>query len=348
MKPIGVGVLGATGLVGQRYVELLASHPWFSIKFLAASQKSSGDSYAQATKGRYSGKIFANQQVHSLEEIELAGSLCQLVFSALPSSVAAEYEPRYAKAGLTVLSSASYHRMHSDIPVIIPEINSDHLHILSAQRQKRKWRGAIVTKPNCSLQSYLLPLWPLHQAFEVTDLIVTTLQAVSGAGYRGVSAYEIGDNVIPYIEEEERKSELEPCKIFGRVERGEITPYPLKISAHCNRVAVLDGHLACVSVQFKRKACREEILEAWRDFHPLLSHALPSAPLTPIIYREEPNRPQPRLDRMAGEGMAVTVGRLRSCPVLDYRFVGLSHNCIRGAAGGGILTAELIVKETIW
>lgn len=304
MRRIGVGILGATGHVGQQYLRLLQNHPWFEVRFLASSKNA--------------------------DDIESAKKSCSFVFSAMSNEGAKLYEERYAAAGLPVVSNASYHRMSPDVPIIIPEVNASHLSMIPLQRS----RGFIVTKPNCSLQSYMIPLAPLHERFEVEKIIVTTLQAISGAGYPGVASLDIVDNVIPYISGEEEKCEREPLKIWGNA--------GIEISAHCNRVPVLDGHLACVSVKFRKKPSEQEILALWQNFPGL---DLPSAPKRPIIYREECDRPQTRLDRDAENGMAVTVGRLRRCPILDYRFVGLSHNTIRGAAGGGILIAELLHKE---
>ncbi len=318
VEKIPVGILGGRGVLGEHYRMLLEEHPWFELIYCPTSD--------------------------NLDKIEEASSTCQLIFSALPNEQAKLYEERYAAAGLGVISSSSYHRKNPDVPVIIPEINQDHLQILEEQQKKRGWTdGFIVCKPNCSIQSYLLPLTPLHKRFQVKKIMVTMMQAISGAGYSTLPSYTIQDNIIPYIADEEEKSEEEPLKIWGKIENEQIQPLSnLPISAHCNRVPVLNGHTACVSVEFARKPTEEEILEAWSSFEPL---SLPSAPRRPIIYRKEIDRPQSRLDREAEKGMAVTVGRVRPCPVLDYRFVGLSHNAIRGGAGGGILIAEMIYAK---
>jgi aspartate-semialdehyde dehydrogenase len=347
---IPVGVLGATGIVGQQYVQRLINHPFFELSFLAASPESVGKTYAQAVEGRWHGhdacpKAIGALLVHGVDDIAIALRECRLVFSAVSADVAKIYEERYAEAGLAVMSNASYHRGTPDVPVLIPEVNADHLQMIRIQQKNRGWqRGFIVVKPNCSLQSYMIPLFPLHRQFHMKRLIVNTLQAVSGAGFPGVSSLTISDNVVPFIAGEEEKSEDEPLKILGVIqgEGIEHAKSPM-IAAHCHRVPVIDGHLASVSVEFEKKPTREEILQIWSTFS--CPYALPSSPDQLIVYRQESDRPQPRLDRMAGRGMAITVGRLRCCPVFDFRFTALSHNTIRGAAGGGILNAELLVSE---
>ncbi|PJD96737.1 MAG: aspartate-semialdehyde dehydrogenase [Parachlamydia sp.] len=353
MKRIPIGILGATGMVGQQYLRLLADHPWFEITFLCASPKSAGKTYAEAVQQRWHQATPIPDQasqlhVHSIDQIKIALERCRCIFSAVGGDIAREYEEKYAAAGLPVVSNASYHRSTSDIPVLIPEINASHLAILPHQQAKRGWsKGFIVTKPNCSIQSYMLPLAPLHEIFGIRNLMITTLQAVSGAGYPGVSSWDISDNVIPYIAKEEEKSEKEPLKIFGKVQGNHIEAAAnICISAHCNRVPVLDGHLACVSAEFKTEPTMEQVRSIWDSYISLPQQLqLPSAPPKTIIYREEVDRPQPRLDRNAGNGMAVTVGRLRPCNLLDLRFVALSHNTLRGAAGGGILNAEILVSQ---
>lgn len=354
MDKIPVGILGATGVVGQQYVQLLSKHPWFEITFLAASQHSAHRTYAEAVQGRWRQsqplpEYVGNQIVLPLDSVDKARKTCKLVFSAVGSDIAAQFEHRYAEAGLAVVSNASHHRRDPDIPVVIPEINASHLEIIPKQQQRRGWSlGFIVAKPNCSLQSYLLPLWPLLQSYGIQKLIVSTLQAVSGAGYPGISALQIADNVIPYIAGEEEKSEWEPLKIFGHVANDMIVnAESIAISSHCNRVPVTDGHMSCVSVALNSKPAHlDEIVALWSAFEGQpQTLGLPSAPSKPIVYAEASDRPQTRLDRNAGNGMAITVGRLRPCPVLDIRFVGLSHNAIRGAAGGGVLIAELLVKQ---
>lgn len=354
MKKVPVGVLGCTGMVGQQYLSLLDNHPWFEVTFLAASEKSSGKTYEEATHQRLHVKTpfsraINSQPVHSIDSIETAKSQCALVFSALESDAAKIYEERYAKIGLPVVSNASAHRKSSDVPLLIPEINAHHLDIIPLQQKNRGWdKGFIVVKPNCSLQSYLAPLYAIHKHFPVSKVILTTMQAVSGAGWPGVSSFDIIDNIIPYIAGEEEKSEQEPMKILGAIVGNQIeSSQAFTLSAHCNRVPVIDGHLACVSLGFHNKVPKEnEVLQLWNDFKGKPQELkLPSAPLQPIIYKNEDNRPQPRLDRDNDKAMAITCGRLRPCPVLDLRFVGLSHNTGRGAAGGGILNAELLLAS---
>jgi aspartate-semialdehyde dehydrogenase len=353
MRRLRVGILGATGVVGQHYIQALQGHPFFEVTFLAASQKSAGLSYrcALGSKGRACDSVTSvvmDLPVFGIDQIDIAGEQCDFVFSAVSSEIAATYEKLYAAAGLPVVSNASHHRMDPDVPLLIPEINPDHLQIIPHQQRVRGWdRGFIVAKPNCSLQSYLIPLFPLHRAFGIKRLILTTMQAVSGAGYPGVSSLDIVDNLIPYIHGEEEKSEREPLKILGKVADGKIAPAEgISISAHCNRVSVIDGHTACLSVEFNQRPTWQEIVSLWREFRGVPQElALPSAPAQPILYREERDRPQPRLDRDSGGGMAVSIGRLRECEVFDYRFVALSHNAMRGAAKGGVLNSELLYTQ---
>ncbi|PIN85623.1 MAG: aspartate-semialdehyde dehydrogenase [Candidatus Diapherotrites archaeon CG11_big_fil_rev_8_21_14_0_20_37_9] len=353
MKKFNIGILGATGMVGQNYISLLENHPWFNVTWLSASERSAGKKYCEAVSGRWHMQKEIPSQVKNLRikkisDIADCKANCDFVFSALDSGVAKEFEEKYAKAGIPVVSNASTHRHTKDVPMIIPEINSRHLEIIPGQMKSHGWdKGFIVVKPNCSLQSYMTPLFALHEKFGVEKAIISTLQAVSGAGHPGVSSFDIIDNVVPYIGGEEEKSEKEPLKILGKIDGNEIKYFDgLEISAHCNRVPVIDGHLACVSVKFRKKPSKEEILDLWEKFRGIPQELdLPFAPKQPIIYRDEADRPQPRLDRDSDKGMAVTVGRLRECNVFDYRFVGLSHNTVRGAAGGGILNAELLVKQ---
>lgn len=346
MAKIKVGILGATGMVGQSYIALLSAHPWFQVSYVVASEKSAGKTYGSAVEGRWHMQKEIPEEVRklrvmTLDELDTAKKSCRFVFSALDSDLARIYEEKYAAAGIPVVSNASAHRSTEDVPVLIPEINPEHIKLINVQKKNRGWKGFIVVKPNCSLQSYIIPLYAL-KSFSPKRVIITTMQAVSGAGYPGVASYDITDNIIPYIKGEEEKSEDEPLKILGSFNGNKIIPAEIKLSAHCNRVPVIDGHLACVSVEFEKKPSRHDILKLWQDFAPLKQLSLPSAPGHPIIYQHELDRPQPRLDRMAENGMAITVGRLRECNVLHWRFVGLSHNTIRGAAGGGILNAELI------
>lgn len=356
-KKLRVGVIGATGMIGQNYLRLLSRHPWFEVAYLAASPQSAGKKYADAVAGRWHMKEdipaeFRDIIVEDASNVSKAIGKCRLVFSAVEMDKKAilTLEEEYAGRGFAVVSNNSAHRATEDVPVIVPEINHSHLDIIPQQQRKRGWKqGFIVVKPNCSIQSFMLPLYALLKAgYPVDSMIVTTLQAVSGAGYPGPASIDMIDNVLPYISGEEEKSEVEPAKILGRIEGGRVVPdESIKISAHCNRVLVSDGHIACCSIQFSdKKPGIDEIIDIWRNFASLPQELkLPSAPLPPIIYRDEIDRPQPRKDRDAGGGMAVTVGRLRKCNVFDYRFVGLHHNTVRGAAGGSILTAELLMAR---
>jgi aspartate-semialdehyde dehydrogenase len=356
-KKLKVGVLGATGMVGQNYLRLLSRHPWFEVTYLAASPQSAGKKYADAVAGRWHMNedippAYRNIVVADASNVSKAVGKCRLVFSAVEMDKKAimALEEEYAGRGFAVVSNNSAHRGTPDVPVMIPEINHRHLDIIPRQRKQRDWKqGLLVVKPNCSIQSYMLPLYALLNAgYPVDNMIVSTLQAVSGAGYPGPASIDLIDNVLPSLAGEEDKSEVEPAKILGRVAGAKIVPdASLKISAHCNRVPVSDGHIACVSLKFAgKKPSLAEIIGIWRNFSSLPQELkLPSAPVPPIIYRDEPDRPQPRTDRLAGNGMAVTVGRLRPCRVFDIRFVGLHHNTVRGAAGGAILTAELLVAK---
>jgi aspartate-semialdehyde dehydrogenase len=356
-KRIKVGVLGATGMVGQIYLRLLVRHPWFEVVYLAASPNSAGKKYADAVVGRWHmnedmPQDYRDIVVEDASNVSKAVGKCNLIFSAVEMDKKAilALEEEYAGRGFAVVSNNSAHRQTEDVPVMIPEINHGHLDIIPQQRQQRGWKqGLLVVKPNCSIQSYMLPIYALIKAgYPIDSMIVATLQAVSGAGYPGPASIDLIDNVMPTLAGEEYKSEVEPAKILGRVAGGKImSDASIKISAHCNRVAVSDGHVACVSLKFAgKKPGLDEIKSIWRNFTSLPQELkLPSAPLPPIIYRDEPDRPQPSKDRDAGNGMAVTVGRLRPCNVLDIRFVGLHHNTVRGAAGGAILTAELLVAK---
>ncbi len=354
---IPVAVLGATGMVGQNYLRLLQNHPWFQVVYVAASPRSAGKTYAEAVAGRWQmaediPPDVAGLVVGDVSDVSAAQERCRLAFSAVEMDKAAirAVEESYAAAGLAVVSNNSAHRHTDDVPVLIPEVNPDHLDILSMQRQRHGWdKGCIVVKPNCSLQSYLPPVYALMQAgYPVESVIVATLQAVSGAGYPGPASIDMIDNVVPFIPTEEEKTEYEPQKILGTIADGKFVPSrDLKVSAHCNRVPVVDGHLACVSLKFKTaRPTSDEMIAIWRTFEAAPQKLrLPSAPQPAFIYRDEADRPQTRKDRDAGRGMAITIGRLRPCPVLDYRFVALSHNTVRGAAGGAILSAELLVAQ---
>jgi aspartate-semialdehyde dehydrogenase len=352
MKKIPVGILGATGVVGQQYVTLLSNHPWFEVRFLAASASSAEKSYSEAVGDRWHSTLaipekIGAMRVRRLDEIEKAINECAFVFSSVNNETAKLFEERFAEHGLPVLSNASYHRASTDVPVLIPEVNPGHIDIISLQRKNRNWsKGFILAKPNCALQSYMIPLTPLHNRFGVKKLAITTLQAMSGAGYPGVPSMDIVDNVIPYIPDEEEKSEQESLKMWGHLtELGIASEKNIALSVHCNRVPVLDGHLACVSMELEQKPHPDEVIHLWQTFQGVAQELhLPSAPAQSIHYLFQKDRPQPRLDRLAGSGMSVTVGRLRPCSLFHYRFVALSHNTIRGAAGGMILNAELLFK----
>jgi len=353
-RKIKVGVIGATGVIGQNYLRLLSNHPWFEVVYLAASPNSAGKKYTDAVAGRWHMRTdipekFRNIIVEDASLVEKAAGKCSLIFYAVEMEKQAilAVESEYAKQGFAVVSNNSAHRNTADVPVMIPEINADHLDIIPLQQKNHGWsRGFLVVKPNCSIQSYMIPLYALMKAgYSIDKMIVTTLQAVSGAGYPGPASIDLIDNILPYIGGEEEKSEVEPRKIFGKVQNGKIiSDESMNISAHCNRVAVTDGHTACCSIQFAGKKPEiQEIIDIWRNFSgPPQELKLPSAPVPVMIYREENERPQPQKDRDAGNGQAITVGRLRKCNVFDYRFVGLHHNTVRGAAGGAILTAELL------
>jgi len=359
MAKLKVGVLGATGMVGQQYIRLLEGHPWFEVSYVAASERSAGKKYSDSVAGRWQmisdiPESVGDLMVEDANKVDKAVGKCDMVFSAMEmdKEVLRALEDNYAAHDIPVFSNSSAHRWTEDVPMLIPEVNPHHLDIIPAQKKRHSWKkGFVVVKPNCSLQSYLTPVHALmKEGFEVKRMILSTMQAVSGAGYPGVASLDIVDNIIPYIGGEEEKSEKEPLKILGRIEDGKfVNNDSLKISAHCNRVPVVDGHTACVSLEFGvKKPALEEILRIWKNFRALPQELdLPSAPKQPIIYNPENNRPQPRKDRDNDKAMAVTVGRLRQCNVFDIRFVGLSHNTIRGAAGGGILNAELAYKKKL-
>jgi len=347
MNKIPVGVLGATGMVGQRFVQLLADHPWFRVTALAASDRSGGQRYAEACHWLLPAPIPEDVRdlvVHTVEpELD-----CQLVFSALPSEVARTVEEHFAQAGYVVCSNASSHRLDADVPLLIPEVNPDHTALIDVQRQRRGWRGFIVTSANCSATELVLALKPLQDAFGLRRVSVVTMQAVSGAGYPGASAMDILDNVIPFIGGEEDKVEREPLKLLGTLQDGQVVNAPFVISAQCNRVPVRDGHTECVSVEFEGKPDVGEIIAALENFQGLSEVAgLPSTPAHPIVVRREANRPQPVFDRDTGKGMSVVVGRVRPCPVFDFKFVVLGHNTLRGAASGSIHNAELLVAQNM-
>lgn len=346
MKKLRVGILGATGMVGQRMIDLLKDHPQFRVTVLAASDRSHGKRYQEACKWRLQGEI--PEDVKSLI-VQTAAPLldCDLVFSSLPSDGAKAIEEAFAHAGYPVISNSAGHRMAHDVPLIIPEVNAEHLALIDQQRKHRGSKeGFIVTNPNCSTIVLCVALAPLHQCFGVAAVAATTLQALSGAGYPGVPSLDILDNVVPYIESEEEKIELETPKILGRWNGSTIEHSSVRVSAQCHRVNVMDGHTVAVRVKLREKTELDEVREALGSFSALPQKLkLHSAPQHPVIFREEPDRPQPRLDRDAGNGMSISVGRIRRDGVLDYRFVALGHNTIRGAAGAALLNAELLLAK---
>lgn len=354
MKKIACGVIGATGMVGQNYIRLLENHPWFDVRYVAASPRSAGKSYEEAVNGRWLMDTDMPESVRGLVvgdagDVRTAKEQCRFVFSAISLSKekTRELENKYAENNIPVVSNNSAHRHTRDVPILITEINPDHVKVISFQQKNNGWeKGFVVVKPNCSVQSYMIPIHALmQQGYEIKSMIISTLQGLSGGGYPGPSSLDMVDNIIPFINGEEEKSEIEPLKILGQVEVDGIKNMNgMKVSAHCNRVPVIDGHTACVSILFgDRKPGQDEIIDIWKRYRSIPQELnLPTAPPEPIIYRTEIDRPQPRKDRDAGNGMAVVLGRLRECNVFDYRFTGLSHNTIRGAAGGGILNAELL------
>ncbi len=347
---IQVGVLGATGSVGQKFIALLADHPWFEVKEVAASERSAGKKYKDAVNWILSSPL--PESIGNLTVKQCEPNLnCTLAFSGLDSSIAGEVETKFAEAGYYVVSNSKNHRMDNDVPLLIPEINADHLDIIKNQNHK----GCIITNPNCSTIGLVLALKPLADKFGLEAVNVVTLQALSGAGYPGISSLDIIDNVIPYISGEEEKMQSEPLKILGNFNGNTIDNIDLKISAQCNRVGAVDGHLECVQVKLKTKASIEDIKKAWDEFsgEPQKLN-LPSAPRKTLHYFDDPKYPQPRIHRNIENGMGVAIGRLRPDTLLDYKFVVLSHNTVRGAAGGAILCAELlkekgfINKETLY
>lgn len=346
MNKIPVGVLGATGLVGQRLVVLLADHPWFMLETLAASDNSEGRMYGEAVKWQLSTEIPEIVREKVVQPCDPARVQTPVVFSALPGDVAAQAEMEFARAGALVSSNASSHRMDVDVPLVIPEVNADHLDLIPKQQRERNWSGYIICNPNCSTIHLTLALKPLADRFGLKRVAVTTMQALSGAGYPGVPSLDILDNVIPFIGGEEEKLETEPLKILGRMQGGSISDYQAKISAQCNRVATRDGHLETVSVELEDKRPLREVIAAFKHFQgPPQELNLPTAPAHPIIVRTEKDRPQVKLDRDLEKGMATVIGRVRECNVLDFKFVLLGHNTLRGAAGGTLLNAELLAAR---
>jgi aspartate-semialdehyde dehydrogenase len=344
MKKIDVGILGATGMVGQHFIKFLDGHPLFRLAWLGASERSAGKRYTEAAKWHLGGHVPEAVAGLTVEEAK-PGNAPQIVFSAMDASVATEIEQAFAQAGHTVVSNSRNHRMDRDVPLIVPEINADHLKLIPGQQSHRQWKGQIVTNPNCSTIVLTMALAPLKR-FGITRIVVTTMQAVSGAGYPGVPSMDILGNVVPYIGNEEEKMQQETQKILGEFSGDHIAPLAAKVSAHCNRVAVVDGHTITVSVEFSSKPSEADLRNAFETFRGVpQERKLPSAPCRAVEYMTEPDRPQPRKDAERERGMGTFVGRLRPCPVFDWKFVALSHNTIRGAAGAAVLNAELIHSE---
>jgi aspartate-semialdehyde dehydrogenase len=341
-RKLPVGILGATGVVGQRFIQLLEHHPWFEVAWLAASDRSEGKTYSEAARWRLKTAIPANIAGMTISPATPAGAP-KIIFAALDASIAAELEPQFAEAGCAVVSNSSAMRMHSDVPLVIPEVNAEHIKLIEQQPWKKKSGGFVVTNSNCSAMGLVLALAPIHERFGLEAVMVVTMQAVSGAGYPGVASLDILGNVIPYIRNEEEKMEEETLKLLGKLNGTKIVPAAFAMSAQCNRVAVEDGHTESVSMRLKTKTKPEKIIAAWDDFRGVQQEfKLPSAPERPVVYLEANDRPQPRFDVDLGAGMSTAVGRLRPCGVLDWKFTLLSHNTIRGAAGAAVLNAELL------
>lgn len=339
---IPVGILGATGTVGQRFIQILEQHPWFEVAWLAASDRSAGKPYAQAAKWNLNTPLPKNIASMTVNAAVPDGAP-RLIFAALDSTAAKEIEPKFAAAGCAVVSNSSSFRMQEDVPLVIPEVNGDHVALLKTQKWYKDNGGFIVTNPNCSAIGLIMALAPLHHRFGVEKVFVATMQAISGAGYPGVPSLDILGNVIPYIASEEEKMEAESRKLLGSLNGAGVVPAQLTLSAHCNRVAVEDGHTESVSIKLGKPAQAEEIINAWNEFRCLPQKLkLPNAPEQPVIYDPAPDRPQPRLDRDRGNGMSAIVGRLRKCNLFDWKFTVLSHNTIRGAAGAAVLNGELL------
>ena len=349
MNKIPVGVLGATGTVGQRFVQLLAGHPWFEVVAVTGSDRTVGRPYGEGVNWLMPGRVPARAAELIVQptapNLDIPGDP-PVVFSALPTGEAKEWEPQFAAAGYAVVTNTSVFRMTPNVPLLIPEVNPDHTCLIPAQRAENNWPGFIVASPNCSTTSAILPLKIFQQAFGVTAAIITTMQAISGAGYPGVSSLDITDNIVPHIGGEDEKLQNEPKKLLGDVRDGHMLLADIAVSAQANRVPVIDGHLASVSVKLARPASADEAIAALRDWQPpAVCAQLPSTPHELLIVRDEPDRPQPRPDRDAGAGLAWTVGKVRACPVLDVRYLALTHNTLRGAASGALLNAELLAVQ---
>jgi aspartate-semialdehyde dehydrogenase len=343
---IPVAVLGANGSVGQRFVSLLENHPWFEVQCLTGSDRSYGKYYSESCHWIIPEQMPEKAARMKLQNNEDAIKNCRIAFSAMPADQAREVEPVLAAAGVAVVSNASAFRMEKDVPILLPEVNPDHTKLVQEQQKNRGWKGFIVTNPNCTSTGMTVALKPLLDCFGIKQMMAVSLQALSGAGYPGVASMDIIDNVVPYIKGEEEKVESEPLKMLGKVVNGEIKDVKFVISAHTNRVAVTDGHIVCVSIQCDTKVDPREATDAMRKYTcPEVSRELPSTPWPVLIVRDENDRPQPRLDRGAGNGMTTTVGRLRKDPIFGLKFIVLSHNTIRGAAGGAVYNAELLVNQ---
>jgi aspartate-semialdehyde dehydrogenase len=345
MARIPVGILGATGMVGQQFIALLADHPWFEVKYLGASERSEGKKFRDAAAWRLANRL-PTEVADRVVEAAKPGTAPKLVFSGLDSSVAGEIEAAFAQAGHMVVSNSRNYRLFDTVPLLIPEVNADHLALLKCQAQAHGWSGSIITNPNCAVIVLAMALAPLRQ-FGITSTMITTMQAISGAGYPGVPSWDILGNVIPHIGGgEEEKVEVETRKILGDLGSNSVHYHPMKLSATTTRVPVQNGHTGSISVGLEQKPTPEAIIDAWMSFRGRPQELqLPSAPPTPVLYLHEANRPQPLLDANRDGGMTVSVGRLRPCPLFDYKFVALGHNTIRGAAGAAILNAELMHKE---
>ncbi len=343
-RKIEVGILGGTGMVGQHFVKFLQGHPWFDLKWLGASDRSAGKKYKDACQWHLGGETPETVSDIIVSECK-PGNAPKLLFSATDANVATEIERAFAQAGHVVVSNSRNHRMEPNVPLLVPEINPDHLKVIPAQQRRWGWKGQIVTNPNCSTIVLTMGLAPLKQ-FGITRIVTTTMQAISGAGYPGVPSMDIVANVIPYIGGEEAKMEMETQKILGSVQGDAIQSLAAKVSAHCNRVQVVDGHTVTISVEFSAKPSEADLRAAFDSFTSVpQERKLPSAPPRPVIYMHEANRPQPRKDVEREHGMAVFVGRLRECSVLDWKFVAMGHNTVRGAAGAAVLNAELMQSE---
>jgi aspartate-semialdehyde dehydrogenase len=345
MAKIPVGILGATGMVGQRFIQLLENHPWFEVAWIAASERSFGKPYEEAAKWKMKTPIPARiaRMVLSAADPKDAP---KVIFAALDAEFARDLEPAFADAGCAVISNSSAFRMHPQVPLVIPEINPDHLKLIDQQTWRKKSGGFMVTNSNCSIMGLAVSLAPLQKLFGIEAVFVVTMQAISGAGFPGVASLDILGNVVPYIRNEEEKMQEELGKLLGKLKSRQVVNADFPISAHCNRVAVEDGHTESISIKFKKRATAEKIIAAWREYRGQVADLkLPFSPAEVIFYDERPDRPQPRLDLDRGHGMTVTCGRLRPCSLFDWKFTMLSHNTIRGAAGAALLNAELLKAQ---